>query len=67
MVRAAGWIGKDAVSAVIGNGANKVLSSSTSVRTTLDCTYPTFEVLMDLHVSLLIGFEMFSSHVSIWL
>jgi len=29
----AGWIGKDVVTGVIGNGANKVLSSSDSVWT----------------------------------
>jgi hypothetical protein len=29
----AGWIGKDAVTAVVGSGANNVLSSSTTVST----------------------------------
>lgn len=33
MLCAAGWIGKDVVTGVVGNGANKVLSSSASVWT----------------------------------
>jgi hypothetical protein len=33
VIWAAGWIGKDAVTAVVGSGANNVLSSSTTVST----------------------------------